>query len=220
MLVRTEYIMNEASIKKKTFREGLRGPWILGGESSAVDQGFQKQVAFCRETGQNAAIPHARAIPSRSHRPRRRRVRRPLEKYPTGGVLLEQQRRCARGKRRDDVFTISSCQPDWTVLTSSLTYIPLLFCIDCYSLRRSRARCTWSRTARRAGRDITSSYEPLVFITGPKKRRAPLEISSVWRLSTLIRFVILSHIPPRSFFSDCTSCILYPLYLKITDLLL
>jgi len=56
---------------------------------------------------------------------------------------------------------------------------------------RSRVRCTWNRTARRVGRGITLFYEPPVFITGRRKRRAPLEISSVWQPSMLIRFIFL-----------------------------
>lgn len=81
-------------------RESFRRSRAVGGESLTVDQRFKEQAALRRETGQDSAIPHARAIPPRSLRSQQWRIRRSREKHSTGGVLLEQQRRCARGKKR------------------------------------------------------------------------------------------------------------------------
>jgi len=177
-------------------RESFRGSRAVGRESFTVDQGFKEQTAFRRETGQDSTIPHARAIPSWSLRSQQRRIRRSREKYLTGRVLLEQQCRCARGKRRNDMFTILSCLTNRArerrlPVTTLLAYITHFFCIDCHSAFRSRVPYTWSQTVRRAGRGITSFYELPVFITGRRKRRVPRETLSVWQPLMLIRLVIM-----------------------------
>lgn len=92
----------------ESFRASLRGSRATGGESPTVDQGLEEQAAVRREAGQDSTIPHARAIPSGPYGSRRRRVRLSLEEYAIGGILLEQQRRRARGEGPNDMFTIPS----------------------------------------------------------------------------------------------------------------